>query len=311
MQNIDQQHQQPPAATEVQLDVHYAGVNRADLMQRAGHYPPPAGVTEILGLEVSGVVRACGAEVSHVQVGDKVCALLAGGGYARSVTVSAGQVQRIPSGIELVAAAALPEAFATAWFNLIDLAQLQPQERVLLHAGASGVGVAAIQIARWRQADVFVTVGSQAKLDFCQQLGADAGWVRGHGDFTEVVTEWGGADVILDPVGADYIAANQAVLKQDGRWILIGLLSGRYGQLDCGRLLMKCQRIQGSTLRNQTTAVKSHLMHALATHIWPQLSNGAIKMPVDRMFSMQDVDAAHQYLQDNQNAGKVVLAMQE
>lgn len=296
---------------DVLIRVHYAGVNRADLMQRAGKYPPPEGASTILGLEVSGEIMAVGTEVTHLRPGDKVCALLTGGGYAEQVVVPAAQVLKLPSGLSLEQAAAVPEAFATAYYNVFMLAELQPGERVLIHAAASGVGTALIQLCRAFDQPCFVTAGDDAKLAFCRKLGADAGWNRHHGEFAEAVNTWGKVNVILDPVGAGYLAANQTVLAQDGRMIVIGLLGGRHDQLDFGSLLMKRQRLIGSTLRNQPVSVKAEIMQQLEQHVWPKFSDGSIQPVVDHVFAVTDVEAAHAYVQANKNTGKVLLKFGE
>ncbi|MEX1222096.1 MAG: NAD(P)H-quinone oxidoreductase [Idiomarina sp.] len=294
-------------ANEVTITIAYAGVNRADLVQRAGHYPPPPGASDVLGLEVSGVIDEVGKDVRDFKSGDEVCALLTGGGYAKSVSVPAGQVLPIPTGLDLKLAATLPEAFATAWYNLMMLAKLQPHERVLLHAGASGVGTAAIQLCKEFAADCYATAGSNEKLQHCRTLGASGGWNRHDGDFVGAVNEWGGADVILDPVGGDYFASNQQVMHDDGRLIVIGLLGGRHAQIDMGRVLMKRQRIIGSTLRNQSVTVKTEIMQQLHKQVWPKLAQGSIKPQLDKVFELHEVDAAHDYVSADKNIGKVLL----
>jgi putative PIG3 family NAD(P)H quinone oxidoreductase len=298
------------AADEVQIEVHYAGVNRADVVQLAGNYPPPAGASEIIGLEVSGTVVACGALVHHVAVGDAVCALLSGGGYASHVNVPAGQVLAIPAGLSMAEAGAICEVFATAWFNCFMLAELQPDERLLLHAGASAVGQAAIQLARWQGIHCFVTVGSEAKLQHCLQLGAQAGWNRQHGDFVAAVRDWGGADVILDCVGANYLASNQQVLNIDGRLVLIGLLGGRHAELDMGLMLMKRQRLQGSTLRSQPKAIKAEIMAQLQQQLWPQFSAGRFSVGIDTIYPWDQANTALARLASNDSMGKLLLQVQ-
>jgi putative PIG3 family NAD(P)H quinone oxidoreductase len=298
------------AANEVQIEVHYAGVNRADVVQLAGNYSPPAGASEIIGLEVSGTVVACGALVHHVAVGDTVCALLSGGGYASHVNVPAGQVLAIPAGLSMAEAGAICEVFATAWFNCFMLAALQPGERLLLHAGASAVGQAAIQLARWQGIHCFVTVGSEAKLQHCLQLGAQAGWNRQHGDFVAAVRDWGGADVILDCVGANYLAINQQVLNIDGRLVLIGLLGGRHAELDMGLMLMKRQRLQGSTLRSQPKAIKAEIMAQLQQQLWPQFSAGRFSVGIDTIYPWDQANTALARLASNDSMGKLLLQVQ-
>lgn len=298
-----------PEHREVRLRVAWAGVNRADLMQRAGHYPPPPGASEILGLEVSGTVTETGPNVAGVAVGDRVCALLAGGGYAEEVVVDERQLLPLPEGIGLREAAALPEVHATAWLNLFMEGALAAGERVLLHAGASGVGTAAIQQCRAFGHPCFVTVGSQDKRDACVALGADAGWNRHDGSFVSAVKAWGGADLILDPVGASYLADNQQVLKADGRLVLIGLLGGRRAELDLGRMLMKRQRLIGSTLRAKPPAAKGAILDALRAHVWPRLASGEIRPLIDRSWPIGEAQAAHAWIRDDANIGKVLLSV--
>lgn len=296
-----------PGHQEVRLRVAWAGVNRADLMQRAGQYPPPPGVSATLGLEVSGSVVAVGEGVTGLAVGQPVCALLAGGGYAEEVVVDARQVLPVPAGLGLREAAALPEVFATAWLNLFMEGALAPGERVLLHAGASGVGTAATQLCRAFAHPCFVTVGSEAKLAACHELGADAGWNRHDGSFVDAVKAWGGADMILDPVGASYLADNQRVLNADGRLVVIGLMGGRQAELDLGRLLMKRQRVIGSTLRARPPAAKGEILDALRVHVWPRLASGELAPLVDRTWPIAEAEAAHDHVRRDANIGKVLL----
>ncbi|MDV6318093.1 NAD(P)H-quinone oxidoreductase [Chromohalobacter sp. HP20-39] len=297
------------AADEVRIDVAWAGMNRADVMQRAGQYPPPPGESDIPGLEVSGTIAEVGHNVERFKPGDKVCALLAGGGYAEQVVVAEAQVLPIPQGLGLRDAAALPEVFATAWLNLYMEGAAKHGERIVLHAGASGVGTAAIQLCRVFGNPCFVTVGSQAKLDACKRLGADAGWDRHEGSFVAPIKEWGGADMILDPVGGDYIAQDLQVLNPDGRVVLIGLMGGRDARIDLGLMLMKRQRVIGSTLRSRSPHAKGAILDALHAHVWPKLANGDIKPLVDKAWPIQDADTAMQHMIDNANTGKVLLSV--
>lgn len=295
-----------PRGREVRLGVAWAGVNRADLMQRAGHYPPPPGASELLGLEVSGRVLEAGPEAG-LRPGERVCALLAGGGYAEQVVVDERQVLPLPEGVALREAAALPEVFATAWLNLFMEGQLRPGERVLLHAAASGVGTAAIQLCRAFGQPCFATAGSEAKLEACRALGADAGWNRHDGSFVNAVKAWGGADLILDPVGGSYLEDNQRVLNADGRLVLIGLMGGRRAELDLGRLLMKRQRLIGSTLRARPPEAKGEILAALHEHVWPRLTSGELRPLVDRTWPIAEAEAAHAHVQADANIGKVLL----
>ena len=305
-------HEDPgsPQAGEVLIDVAWAGMNRADLMQRAGAYPPPEGASPILGLEVSGVIREVGDEVTGLEGGDRVCALLTGGGYAEQVRVPAPQVLPIPDGVSLRDAAGLPEVFATAWLNLYREAALKPGERILLHAGASGVGTAVIQLARVMGNPVFVTAGSDDKIEACRALGADAGWNRHEGSFVDAVRAWGGVDMVLDPVGGDYIRQDQSVLNPDGRIVVIGLMGGRDSNIDLGYLLVKRQRLIGSTLRSQPVSVKGEVMAALQQQVWPCLASGEVKPVIDRTFAITRAGDAMAHLQANENTGKVLLAVQ-
>lgn len=297
-----------PVADEVVIAISHSGINRADLMQLAGHYPPPAGASDILGLEASGRVVAVGPAVSRLQVGDEVCALLAAGGYASHVLVSEQQVAKLPQGLSLEQGAAICEAYATAWFNLYEIAALQANERLVLHAGASSVGLAALQLAVQSGNPVFVTAGSDEKLQLCQQLGASGGWNRHQGSFVDAIKAWGGADVIIDPVAGDYLADDQQVLNVDGRIVVLGLMGGRSAQLDAGRLLMKRQRIQGSTLRNQPLTVKGRIMRSLEQHVWPLLSSGKCTARVEQVYPVADIAEALQQLKENRTMGKLVLA---
>lgn len=298
-----------PGPDEVRIKVAWAGMNRADLMQRAGQYPPPPGASEILGLEVSGTIVEKGARVEGFDIGQQVCALLAGGGYAEEVIVHQAQVLSLPQGFGLRETAALPEVFATAWLNLFMEGALRQGERVLLHAGASGVGTAAIQLCRAFGHPCFVTVGSDDKLEKCLSLGAAAGWNRHQGSFVEAVKEWGGADMILDPVGASYLPDNQQVLNMDGRLVLIGLMSGRTAELDMGRMLMKRQRLIGSTLRSKTPRSKGAILDALHAHVWPRLARNELRPLIDREWPIQEAEQAMDYLESNASVGKVLLSV--
>ncbi|MBY6209853.1 MULTISPECIES: NAD(P)H-quinone oxidoreductase [Halomonas] len=301
----------PPQGREVHIEVAWAGVNRADLMQRAGHYPPPEGASSVLGLEVSGRVAAVGPDVEQLRRGQPVCALLAGGGYAERVCVDERQVLPVPAGVDLREAAALPEVYATAWLNLFMEGALEPGERVLIHAAASGVGTAAIQLCREFDHPCFVTVGSDDKLAHCLALGAKSGVNRHHGSFVEAVKAFGEINVILDPVGASYLADNQRVLAADGRLVLIGLMGGRHAELDLGRMLMKRQRLIGSTLRAKSPQAKGKILDQLARHVWPRIERGDLIPQIDAQWPIQEVEAAHRHVDANANTGKVLLQVAE
>jgi putative PIG3 family NAD(P)H quinone oxidoreductase len=298
-----------PGPEEVRIKVAWAGVNRADLMQKAGLYPPPPGASESLGLEVSGTIAAVGADVTHFRPGDPVCALLTGGGYASDVVAPATQVLPIPASLDLKHAAALPEVFATAWFDLYMEAGLVPGERVLLHAAASGLGTAVIQLAHAMGNPVFATAGSDEKLALCRRLGAYATWNRHKGSFVDAVRAWGGADMVLDPVGGHYIGEDQKVLNQGGRILLIGLMDGRMAEVDLGLMLMRRQRLIGSTLRSQPVAVKGEILDALYEVVWPKLNDGEIAPVIDRTWPIAAADEALAYMQSNSNSGKVLLQL--
>jgi putative PIG3 family NAD(P)H quinone oxidoreductase len=302
---------QAPAmgAGEVTIAVHASAINRADLVQRGGGYPPPPGASPILGLECAGEVAAVGEGVNRVAVGDRVCALLSGGGYAEEVVVPAGQVLRIPGELTMSEAAALPEVFATAYLNLYMEAGLARGERAVIHAGASGVGTAAIQLCRELGNPCFVTLGSRAKLATCLELGADAGFVRHDGSFLEACREWAsdGVDVILDPVGGQYLEDNLNALAVDGRLVLIGLMGGAATQINLAMLLMKRIRVIGSTLRARSVAAKSAVMDQLEAVVWPLIADGRIVPIIDSRFPISECDAAHQHVAGNTTTGKVIL----
>ncbi|MCZ6659584.1 MAG: NAD(P)H-quinone oxidoreductase [Gammaproteobacteria bacterium] len=297
---------------DVKIEVAASAVNRADLMQAQGAYPPPAGASEILGLECSGVVLEIGEGVQRVAPGDKVCALLSGGGYAERVVVPAGQVLKIPNGVSVVEAAALPEVFATAYLNLYQEAKLAKGERVLLHAGASGVGTAAIQMCRESHNPCFVTVGSQAKIERCVTLGAVDGSDRHVETFQARVSDWTGGDgfdVILDPVGARYLQDNLASLSIDGRLVLIGLMGGAATEINLGILLMKRLRVIGSTLRARSIAAKARVMDGLQRDVWPKFADGTIQPIIEEIVPMPDAGRAHELVAGNETFGKVLLEL--
>lgn len=296
----------------VKIAVKASAVNRADLMQALGRYPPPPGASDVPGLECSGEVVEIGDGVRRVAPGDAVCALLAGGGYAQTVVAPAGQVLRIPEGLGLLESAALPEVFATAYLNLYGEAGLATGERVLVHAGASGVGTAAIQLCAQSHNPCFVTVGGRAKLDRCLALGAAGGANRHEESFADRVGEWTdgeGFDVVLDPVGAGYLADNLASLRLDGRLISIGLMSGAQAELNMALLLMKRLRIIGSTLRPRSIAAKSAVMDGLQRDVWPKIGKGAIQPVIDTVMPMPEAQQAHELVAGNATIGKVLLEL--
>ena len=293
---------------QVRIRVAAAGLNRADLLQRAGLYPPPPGASEVLGLECSGVISEVGAGSSW-QVGDRVCALLAGGGMAQEVVVDARHVLPVPEGLSLAEAAALPEVYSTAWLNLFQLAALKPGEKVLLHAGASGVGSAAIQLCKAFGSPCWVSVGSADRLAYCEDLGAQGGVVRTDG--IESLGDFGPFDVILDPVGGNYAAINIKLLARDGRWVLIGLMGGREAQLDLAQVLAKRVQLLGSTLRNRDDQFKADLLSDLGQQVWPLFGEGRLSPQLAKTFAITDAEAAFAQLATNQISGKLVLVIDE
>ena len=293
---------------QVRIQVAAAGLNRADLLQRAGLYPPPPGASDVLGLECSGVISEVGAGSSW-QVGDRVCALLAGGGMAQEVVVDARHVLPVPEGLSLAEAAALPEVYSTAWLNLFQLAALKPGEKVLLHAGASGVGSAAIQLCKAFGSPCWVSVGSADRLAYCEDLGAQGGVVRTDG--IESLGDFGPFDVILDPVGGNYAAINLKLLARDGRWVLIGLMGGREAQLDLAQVLAKRVQVLGSTLRSRDDQFKADLLSDLGQQVWPLFGEGRLSPQLAKTFPIKDAEAAFAELATNQISGKLVLVIDE
>ena len=299
-----------PGPDEVLIDVAAAGVNRADLLQRRGFYPPPPGESDVLGLECSGRIRAVGADVTGWAVGDEVCALLAGGGYAESVLVPAGQVLPIPAGVDLVTAAGLPEAAATVVSNLSRTAQLQPGEWLLVHGGGSGIGTFAVQYAAALGARVIVTAGSDEKLARCSELGATVGINYLTQDFVAEVkaaTHGHGADVILDIIGAKYLEPNVRALAVGGRLVVIGLQGGVRGELDLGQLLRSQGTIAATSLRFAPADVKAEVCAQVVAQVWPMISDGTITPVIDRVVAIAEVAAAHDVLENSANVGKVLL----
>ena len=295
-------------AGQVRIKVAAAGLNRADLLQRAGLYPPPPGASEFLGMECSGVIAEVGPG-SAWQVGDRVCALVAGGAMAEEVVADARHVLPVPEGISLHEAAAIPEVYATAWLNLFQLAALKPGEKVLLHAGASGVGSAGIQLCKAFGNPVWVSVGSAERLAYCIELGAQGGVVRS--ESIDSLKDFAPFDVILDPVGANYAALNVKLLGVDGRWVLIGLMGGREAQLDLAQILGKRIQLLGSTLRSRDDQFKADLLLDLAHNVWPLFTEGRLKPQLARSFAVKDAEAAFAELATNQVSGKLVLVIDE
>lgn len=295
---------------EVLISIKASAINRADLLQRSGNYPVPPGASPILGLECSGIVEEVGGQVENLIKGDEVCALLAGGGYAEKVSVPSGQVLKVPKGFSFEQAAALPEVFATAYFNLYMEANLSEGEKTLIHAGASGVGTAAIQICKAKGNPCFVTAGTKEKISRCMELGAEGGTVRNEENFADAVAKWtdnNGVQVILDPVGANYLEDNMKSLTLEGRLVMIGLMGGAETSINLGLLMMKRLRIIGSTLRAQPIPKKTEIMNNLNENIWPLLESGDIKPIIDTVIPIEEVDKAHELMESNQTFGKVIL----
>jgi putative PIG3 family NAD(P)H quinone oxidoreductase len=300
-----------PAPGEVIIDVAAAGVNRADLLQREGKYPPPPGASEILGLECSGTITSVGAAIGLDRIGERVTALLSGGGYAERVAVPIGQVMSVPAGVGLVDAAALPEVACTVWSNLDMAANLSEGEWLLVHGGGSGIGTAAIQIGRALGARVAVTAGSRAKLDACAALGAEVLIDYHEQDFVEVLraeTGGRGVNVILDNMGAAYLARNVDALARDGRLVVIGLQGGTKAELDIAALLRKNGAVIATSLRGRPASEKAAICSQVERTVWPWVHAGVVRPVIDRVLPMSEAAEAHRLLADGRVTGKVLLA---
>lgn len=297
---------------EVLLKVAAAGVNRADLLQAAGKYPPPPGASEIIGMEVSGVVAETGEGVTDWSAGQQVCALLAGGGYAEYVAVPAGQVLPIPSRVDLVDAAGLPEVACTVWSNLVMTAHLGTGQLLLVHGGASGIGSHAIQVARALGVRVAVTAGSAEKLEFCRELGAEITINYRDEDFVERLRQSGGADVILDIMGAAYLDRNIDALATDGQLVIIGMQGGIKGELNIAKLLGKRARVIGTTLRARPVTgpnSKTEIVQAVIGSVWPLIAEGRVRPIIGARLPIQRAGEAHELLTSSKVTGKVVLTV--
>ncbi len=299
-------------AGEVLVEVAATAVNRADVMQRRGFYEPPPGASPYPGLECSGRIVALGEGVSGWTVGDEVCALLSGGGYASLVAVPVGQLLPVPAGISVVEAAALPEVVCTVWSNVFQLAALQPGEVLLVHGGTSGIGTMAIQLADRQGARVLCTVGSADKAARAEELGAERAIRYRDEDFVEVVrelTDGRGADVVLDNMGAAYLSRNVDVLAAGGRLVVIGLQGGVKGELDLGRLLSKRASVHATSLRARPAEQKAAIVAAVLTEVWPAVEAGEIRPVVDRMLPLADAAEAHRVLEGSTHVGKILLTL--
>jgi NADPH2:quinone reductase len=301
-----------PQPTEVLIKIAAAGINRADVLQRKGGYPSPPGAPSYPGLEAAGIVTAIGSAVRDFKVGDKVCALLQGGGYAEYCTADEGQVLPIPGSLDMIEAASLPEAYFTVWSNVFGFGRLQPGETLLVHGGSSGIGVAAIQLATALGHTVFTTAGSDDKCRFCEQLGAKRAINYKTEDFVAVVAEETGkrgVNVLLDMVGGSYLSKNIACLATEGRLVIIATQGGVKGEADLLRVLQRRLVITGSTLRPRDVTFKRSIKGQLLDTVWPLIARGAIKPVVDKVFPLERADEAHAYMESSAHRGKIVLAV--
>ncbi len=290
---------------EVVVEVAASAVNRADLLQRQGFYDPPPGASPYPGLECSGRIARIGPGVSGWNVGDEVCALLAGGGYAQKVAVPAGQLLPVPRGVDLVTAAALPEVAATVWSNVFMVAHLRPGETLLVHGGGSGIGTMAVQLGKAVGAKVAVTAGSPEKLAACRDLGADILINYREQDFAQEVT----ADVILDIMGAKYLERNVDALAVNGRLVIIGLQGGAKGELNLGKLLTKRAAVAATSLRPRSKEEKAAIIAAVREHVWPLVESGTVRPVVDRVLPVKEAGKAHRVVEASEHVGKVLLAV--
>jgi putative PIG3 family NAD(P)H quinone oxidoreductase len=299
-----------PGPGEVVIDMTASAVNRADTLQRQGFYPPPPGASDVLGLECSGVVSAVGEDVDGWSVGDEVCALLAGGGYAEKVLVPAGQVMPVPDGLELVTAGALPEVACTVWSNVFMVAGLQQGETLLVHGGAGGIGTFAIQLAHALGARVITTAGSQEKLDVCRSLGADVTINYKERDFVEEVkaaTDGAGVDVILDNMGAKYLSRNIDALATEGRLVVIGMQGGTKAELDLGVLMRKRGAVIATSLRARPSEEKAAICASVVEHVWPLVADGSVKTLVHTSLPLEQAGEGHRIMEASDHIGKIVL----
>ncbi|MFK7875505.1 MAG: NAD(P)H-quinone oxidoreductase [Paracoccaceae bacterium] len=292
---------------QVVLRVAYAGVNRPDALQRAGSYAPPPGASDLPGLEASGEVVALGEGVDSLKLGDKVCALLPGGGYAEFVATPAAHCLPVPDGLSLKQAACLPETFFTVWSNVFTRGGLQAGERFLVHGGSSGIGTTAIQLAHVMGARVFTTAGTDAKCQACMALGAEVAWNYKDLDFVELMRAEGGADLILDMVGGPYLPRNIKALADDGRLVQIAFLQGPKIELNFAQLMMRRLTITGSTLRPQSDLAKAKIAANLRDHAWPLLHSGRVAPVMDQEFALKDAALAHARMESSAHIGKIVL----
>jgi NADPH2:quinone reductase len=297
---------------EVLVQVAAAGVNRPDVAQRKGNYPPPAGASvDIPGLEIAGTIVELGAEVSRWKIGDKICALVIGAGYAEYCAVPAGQCLPVPENLTMIEAASLPETFFTVWSNVFDRARLQAGETLLVHGGSSGIGVAAIQMAKALGSTVYVTAGSDDKMRFCEKLGADKAINYKTGSFKDVIkelTDGKGVDVILDMIGGDYTPDNLKSLGNDGRLVQINTMQGKEVKIDLAEVMRKRLMITGSMLRGRDVEFKAAIARKLEQHIWPLLALGQIKPVIYKTFTSEQAADAHRLMESSEHMGKIVIS---
>ena len=294
---------------QIRIRVRAAGINRPDILQRLGRYPAPSGASDILGLEVAGEVDQVGDGVTRWSIGDHVCALLGGGGYAEFAVVDARHALPVPHGMDFVQAAALPETICTVFANVFESGALKAGETLLIHGATSGIGVTAIQMARAAGARVIATSRGSAKAEAARGLGADLSLDAAADDMEAAIRTFGGADVVLDMVGADYAALNQAALKPFGRWVVIATQSGSLAQVDLARLMMKRIVLTGSTLRARPADEKARLIAAVEATAWPWVASGAVRPPVEATFPLEQASAAHLRLEAGGHVGKIVLTV--
>lgn len=296
-----------PGAGQILVKVAAAGLNRPDLMQRAGAYPPPPGWPATMGLEIAGTVAALGDGAARWRVGDKVCALVGGGGYAEYALADAGSALPVPANLSMVEAAALPETVFTVWVNAFEACRLAPGETFLVHGGASGIGTTAIQMAKAHGARVFATAGNAEKAAVCERLGAERCINYKTEDFEAVLRDAGGADVVLDMVGGPYLPKNLNLLKLDGRISMIATLEGAKSEINLLAIMMKRAVLTGSTLRNRPSAEKARIAAAVEKAVWPWIAAGKLKPEIDAVFPLADAEAAQARLSSGAHAGKIVL----
>ncbi len=296
-----------PEGNEVLIRIHAAGVNRPEILQRRGLYPPPPGATDIPGLEAAGEIAALGPDVTGLNIGDKICALLPGGGYGQYAVVDAGSCLPVPVGLSMVEAAALPETFFTVWANVFDDADLKPGEKLLVHGGTSGIGVTAILLAKAWGAKVVATASSDEKCAALTDLGADAALRYDTAPWENQITEQGGVDVVLDMAGGDFFARNLACLNFGGRHVSIAFLRGAEASINIFQIMQKRLRISGSTMKSRPPAEKARLANALKAKVWPLIEAGQIKPVIDATFPLSEAASAHMRMEAGAHIGKIVL----